>query len=91
MNEEDILELIRKGENDKVEFKTTDTFEDSEEIAAQFVAFANRNGGKIFFGVRNDLTLEGATIDADEEGQRLSHVVRGKCSPIDRSSYVSID
>jgi ATP-dependent DNA helicase RecG len=81
VEEKDMLELIRQGENDKIEFKTTDTFEDSEEIGAQIVAFTNRNGGKIFFGVKNDGSLEGAIIDVDKEVQRLSHIIRDKCSP----------
>jgi len=81
VKEEDILDLIRQGENDKLEFKTTSTFEDNEEIAAQLVAFTNRNGGKILFGVKDDGTLEGARIDMDGEALRLSDIARSRCSP----------
>jgi len=81
MERERLLELIRGGENNRTEFKTAIMLRDTEEVAGQLVAFANRNGGQILFGVKNDGTIEGKSIDADEEVTRVSNVAKNNCSP----------
>lgn len=84
---EDIFELKRKGEEERVEFKTTQFIEDSKEIAAQLTSFANRYGGRILIGLNDDErlqgwdALEGEKIDRDKSLLHISNIARDKCSP----------
>ena len=52
------LKLIRQGESQRVEFKTS--FQ--KEVAESVVAFANAKGGKIFIGVSDDGSINGVQI-----------------------------
>lgn len=84
---EDIFELKRKGEKRRVDFKTIPFMDDNEEMAAQLTSFANRYGGRILIGVKDDErlqgwdALEGEKIDRDESLLHVSNVARDKCSP----------
>jgi predicted HTH transcriptional regulator len=49
-----ILTLIREGEGSRVEVKQIPFLTDSKKIAEQLVSFANRHGGIILVGVKND-------------------------------------
>jgi len=53
-----ILSLIKQGENQTIEFKTS--FQ--KEVIESAVAFANTNGGKIFIGVNNSGQVVGVDI-----------------------------
>jgi len=44
---EDFLELIKAGENSRIEFKSVQFHSDS--LAKEAVAFANMKGGEIFY------------------------------------------
>lgn len=85
MELEELKKLIRKKETMKVEFKTTPLLNPSEEnrvkIASQLVAFANRNGGYLIFGINDNGTFEGARIDEDRQIQKISNIAKDKCSP----------
>lgn len=85
MKLEELNKLIKKKERMKVEFKTTPLLISSEknrfEIASQLVAFANRNGGFLIFGVKDDGSFEGAKIDEDKETRKISSIAKDKCSP----------
>jgi len=85
MKLEELNKLIKKKERMKVEFKTTPLLISSEknrfEIASQLVAFANRNGGFLIFGVKDDGSFEGAKIDEDKETRKISNIAKDKCSP----------
>jgi predicted HTH transcriptional regulator len=58
MNNEELENLVQKGENERIEFKSIAALKDKEEIARQIVAFANRYGGKILFGITDDGKIE---------------------------------
>ena len=57
MTETDILEIISKGENSAIEFKSSLVKPNS--LAKEIVAFANVNGGIIFIGVSDSGEIEG--------------------------------
>ena len=49
MNNEDILHIIKKGENEKIEFKSSF----NKSIIETIVAFSNTEGGNILIGVND--------------------------------------
>jgi ATP-dependent DNA helicase RecG len=57
MRPEELLVLIRQGENSGVEFKRDDLRR--EQLAREVVAFANFQGGRILIGVEDDGTVSG--------------------------------
>ena len=85
MELEQLRRIIKKREAMKVEFKTTPLLKPTKEnrfkIAAQLVAFANRNGGYLIFGIEDDGTFEGARINEDREVQKISYIAKDRCSP----------
>jgi hypothetical protein len=61
----DIEIRLRDLEGPHLEFKESPFLNDTSEIAAQLISFANRYGGKIFVGVRDD----GTSIVRDRKGR----------------------
>ncbi|MGI0480761.1 RNA-binding domain-containing protein [Geminocystis sp. CENA526] len=57
MSIEPILELIKSGENSRVEFKSTEFR--NESLAKEIVAFANMKGGTILVGVEDNGEISG--------------------------------
>ena len=57
MTPEELLELIRQGENSGVELKRDDLRR--EQLAREVVAFANFQGGRILIGVEDDGAVSG--------------------------------
>lgn len=51
MTEQEIIKIIRCGENSTVQFKQR--FTSAKQIAEEFVAFANSKGGRLIFGVED--------------------------------------
>jgi len=84
MTKEELLNIVRKGENKRVEFKRA--IDRPERIAEEIVAFANMEGGLILFGVDDDGIVQGLTpsnvargLRADEEF--LINIARNNCEP----------
>ncbi len=61
MTPDELLALIRHGENSGVEFKRDDLRR--EQLAREVVAFANFQGGRILIGVEDDGTVSGIQRD----------------------------
>ena len=59
------LELIAGGESQTVEFKETLSSGAQREAMESLVAFANTDGGRVFFGVRDDGFVRGVEIGKD--------------------------
>jgi ATP-dependent DNA helicase RecG len=59
METTEFLEIIRRDEDSKHQFKANVTNVDS--LAQEMVAFSNSGGGEIFIGVSNDGTFAGLT------------------------------
>lgn len=72
---------LNKSENHRIDFKRSDKLGDPTGVAKQLAAFANRNGGKIVFGITDSGNVEGAEITEDGHVQRISNIARDKCSP----------
>ncbi len=53
-----LMELVRKGENERIEFKRSA----SDDLGHQVVAFANAEGGRILVGVDADSSLVGCDV-----------------------------
>lgn len=78
MDAEEALRLIGQGENQTVEFKAS--FSDEDAAIESLCAFANAQGGTVFFGVRNDGTLLGASV-GDNTLEKFANKVAGSLFP----------
>jgi ATP-dependent DNA helicase RecG len=77
----DIVELrerIARWEDLHTEFKQR--IDNTDDLAASLVAFANTDGGQLVIGVANDRSITGIA-DADREHQRVDGVAFNNCEP----------
>ena len=81
MHEKELRELLKKGENEYVEFKPFGEFNREPEIGKQLVAFANLDGGKLIFGVNNDGEILGDNVNFDEKANKIVNIARNSCTP----------
>lgn len=79
---EELNQLRASGESKYIEYKESGDISDHAEALRQLTAFANRAGGTLLYGVRDDGTMEGAAIDADSTIETVSNIVRDLTSPI---------
>jgi len=79
---EELKKLISSGESKSAECKRISMFRDSSEILEQLSAFSNRDGGHLLFGLQDDGSVDGETFDADEEIERIGHLIRDSTSPL---------
>ena len=61
MTEKELLELIRRGENQTVEFKRS--FATEDKIVEELASFANTFGGTVIVGVRD---VESYSLEANQ-------------------------
>jgi len=64
MEKEEILHLIKQGESESIEFKTSF----GKEVIESIVAFSNSKGGKVIVGVNDKKNIAGITV-SDESIQ----------------------
>ncbi len=76
MPQYDLQEILRAGENSRIEFKSIAFHADS--LAKEVVAFANMSGGEILIGVADDRTLEDADRSLEE---RVVNICRNNIHP----------
>lgn len=86
----ELLQKIAAGEDSFTEFK--ERFDNPESIAGEIVAFANMDGGKILFGVRDDGIIVGVE-KARQLEQNLMNVCRNNCQPaiLPKISRIEVD
>ncbi len=72
-----IEEIIGKGENDQVEFKTSITKFSKEPILRTLTAFYNSAGGTIFIGVEDDKEIVGIGHLSDKDIDNFSNDLTG--------------
>ena len=77
MKREDVLDLIRNGEDSGLEFKRDDVT--NYDLAKTLVCFLNLDGGTVLLGVEDDGTITGTTRDGLEEW--VSELCRKKIEP----------
>ena len=77
MRREELLDLIRGGEDSNVEFKRDDLR--VEDLARELVAFLNFEGGVLLLGVEDDGSVSGTTRENVEEW--VAELCRSKISP----------
>ncbi len=78
LTQSEILEIIEKGENGSVEFKTSEVRSDA--LAREIVGFANSQGGLILIGVADDGSLVGLD-DSKKIDELISNISRNNINP----------
>ncbi len=78
MNRSELLAELAQGESQHREFKRQ--LDNPESVAGEIVAFANSEGGRLYFGVADDGTLIGLP-DSAAVFQSLTHLCRDRCIP----------
>lgn len=78
MSSNDDLAIIKSGENEQVEFKKTTRLLKEAVIAA--CAFANKRGGTIFFGIKDDGTVIGQDV-SDDTLKNIANTIKLNTEP----------
>lgn len=78
MDIRELKNLVKRGENDTLEFKRKANF--PEKIVKEIVAFANTKGGKLFIGVDDDLSVPGVK-NYTEDIYSLKEAIASYCIP----------
>lgn len=78
MTAREAKKIIDEGENSHTEFKRK--FSTDEKIAKEIIAFANSNGGRVFFGVDDDGSIVGVQSEK-ETAYLVSQTSREYCEP----------
>ncbi len=78
MTDDDVLRLMTTGESQTLEFKESLGLRAAG--TRSLVAFANRDGGNVLFGVTNDGTLRGVTV-GDTTLENLANFVTSHTYP----------
>ena len=77
MDERSILDMISNGENLYVEFKEESIR--AKELAEEFVAFANSEGGIVLIGVNDNGDIKG--IENSKIEETIMNICRNNCIP----------
>src|SRR5215470_20058579 len=78
LDRNDLLNLIRGGEDTYLEFKIR--LVNTEKITAEIVALANAGGGAMVFGVNDQRRIEGLD-DPEEVEEQLIEICRAAIKP----------
>lgn len=73
MSAEELLEIIKKGESQSVEFKV----DFSPEVGKTLCAFANTNSGTVFLGISDEGRIQGVSEKTEEKVAHVAH----SCKP----------
>ena len=79
MNLTDLMEMIRNGENSKVQFKRDDVH--PRKLAAEIAALLNLEGGHIILGVEDHGRLSGLTRDPARAEEWVMQIARDHLQP----------
>jgi hypothetical protein len=77
----ELRDILERPEGHRLDFKRTDALDHNRKLAQHLVAFANRYGGKLVFGVTDDGELEGSDIDEESALRSLRSISRIRCNP----------
>lgn len=73
MDEDKIRAVIKKGENEEVEFK--ENIGNLQSISKVICSFANTRGGVLFIGVDDNGIVKGIELDSDIVQQKISSII----------------
>ena len=76
MDREEILNIIKRGESDSLEFKASFC----KEVIESIVAFSNTKGGKVIIGVLDNKDIAGISL-SDESIQTWLNQIKQNTSP----------
>lgn len=79
MDKTGLLEIIRNGENSRVEFKRDDAYPDS--LAKEMAALLNLEGGFILLGVEDDGRISGLTRNREDAERWVMDLARQNLQP----------
>ncbi|AJA48718.1 ATP-dependent DNA helicase RecG [Clostridium pasteurianum DSM 525 = ATCC 6013] len=77
MDRTELLNVIKNGENSYIEFKEEAI--KAKDLAEEFVAFANAEGGTVLIGIADDGGIKGVTDSNIEE--KIMNICRNNCIP----------
>lgn len=78
MDKEELIEIIEKGEDSFTEFKEEKVH--ANDLAAEMVAFANTESGRILLGISDKKEIRGIS-NPDREMQRVENISHNNCEP----------
>jgi hypothetical protein len=88
MDEDDIMQTIGQGENNKIEFKEQigqgqGQNQKIDELVESIVAFSNCSGGVVLVGVNDNSVVVGTTEcnDMPNTIDRITNILRSRCEP----------
>ena len=76
MGKEEILHIIKQGESETIEFKTSF----GKEVIESIVAFSNTKGGKVIVGINDNRIITGITV-SDESIQNWLNQIKQNSNP----------
>ncbi|MSU00229.1 ATP-binding protein [Tissierella pigra] len=77
LSQQDLIEIISKGENPYIEFKEEKIR--PNDLAGEIVSFANMEGGTIIIGVSDDGIIKG--VFAEDIEEKIMNICRNNCIP----------
>jgi ATP-dependent DNA helicase RecG len=86
MDEKQVLEIVKSGETQTVEFKRAVT----KDFGKTMCAFANAGGGTIFVGVEDNKVVSGLKSDLLDEFQQQIYHAQQECVPNPLSSITPV-
>ncbi|MFC7194018.1 helix-turn-helix domain-containing protein [Halosimplex aquaticum] len=87
IHNQDLAELIEGDEDYRKEFKSAEVLREPSDkhrrkIAREMVGFANRQGGKLIFGVDDETReVEELSLDDERSLKTISEVAHDRCEP----------
>ncbi len=86
MDSDGILDLVKQGEGERLEWKDIRVLKDPFKLAKSITAIANQKGGLIFIGVKDDGTIEGMKNKKEHE-EHIMNIASDRCNPPIRLSF----
>jgi len=89
INSDEVLQLIKQGESELVEWKDSRILNNPLKLAKSMVAMANHKGGLILIGVKDDGTIEGMKYKKGHE-EHIMNIAAENCNPPIRPQFIRV-